>query len=65
MKQIVLLLSLLVALSFAGSVFAQSEIICSSTTSTENSGLFKHILPIFEKKTGIKVKSSHAVPGCY
>lgn len=35
---------------------AASEIICASTTSTENSGLFGHILPIFEKKTGIKVK---------
>jgi tungstate transport system substrate-binding protein len=32
------------------------EIICASTTSTENSGLFGYILPIFEKKTGIKVK---------
>lgn len=35
---------------------AASEIICSSTTSTENSGLFDYMLPIFEKKTGIKVK---------
>lgn len=37
-------------------VSAATEIICASTTSTENSGLFNHILPIFEKKTGIKVK---------
>lgn len=37
-------------------VAAETEIICSSTTSTENSGLFGYILPIFEKKTGIKVK---------
>jgi tungstate transport system substrate-binding protein len=28
---------------------------CASTTSTENSGLFKYLLPIFEKKTGIHV----------
>lgn len=35
---------------------AESEIICASTTSTENSGLFGYILPMFEKKTGIKVK---------
>jgi tungstate transport system substrate-binding protein len=35
---------------------AESEIICASTTSTENSGLFGYILPLFEKKTGIKVK---------
>jgi len=35
---------------------AEKEIICASTTSTENSGLFGYILPMFEKKTGIKVK---------
>lgn len=28
----------------------------SSTTSTENSGLFKHLLPIFRNKTGIEVR---------
>jgi len=28
----------------------------ASTTSTEQSGLFKHLLPIFEKKTGIGVR---------
>ena len=37
-------------------VSAGTEIICSSTTSTENSGLFDYLLPLFEKKTGIKVK---------
>ena len=31
-------------------------IIVQSTTSTENSGLFKHILPMFTKKTGIEVR---------
>jgi len=35
---------------------AATEIICSSTTSTENSGLFDYLLPLFEKQTGIKVK---------
>lgn len=35
---------------------AATEIVCASTTSTENSGLFGYILPVFEKKTGIKVK---------
>ena len=35
---------------------ASTEIVCASTTSTENSGLFGHILPMFGKKTGIKVK---------
>ena len=28
----------------------------TSTTSTEQSGLFKHLLPLFEKKTGIRVR---------
>ena len=27
----------------------------ASTTSTQNSGLFDYLLPIFEKKTGIKI----------
>lgn len=56
MRTIVFLLPFLLVLSVAGSVFAQNEIVCSSTTSTENSGLFGHILPLFEKKTGITVK---------
>ena len=31
-------------------------IVVQSTTSTQNSGLFEHILPIFTKKTGISVR---------
>ena len=31
------------------------SIIVQSTTSTQNSGLYDYMLPIFEKKTGIKV----------
>jgi tungstate transport system substrate-binding protein len=38
-----------------GSVWAETRIKCASTTSTHNSGLFDYLLPIFEKKTGIKV----------
>ena len=34
----------------------QKFITVASTTSTEQSGLFKHMLPIFEKKTGIQVR---------
>lgn len=37
------------------SAFAETRIRCASTTSTQNSGLFDYILPIFEKKTEIKV----------
>ncbi len=47
----VLVLSLMLPCSASA-----AEILCSSTTSTENSGLFGYILPLFEKKTGIKVK---------
>ena len=34
----------------------EKSIVVSSTTSTEQSGLFGYLLPIFEKKTGIQVK---------
>ena len=37
-------------------VWAQDFITVASTTSTENSGLFGHILPIFKDKTGIEVR---------
>jgi tungstate transport system substrate-binding protein len=48
---------LMVLLSGAASaVSAQKFITVASTTSTEQSGLFRHILPIFEKKTGIEVR---------
>ena len=41
----------------AAPVFAQDKFITvASTTSTENSGLFKAILPVFEKQTGIQVR---------
>ena len=35
---------------------AQKFITVASTTSTEQSGLFRHILPIFQAKTGIEVR---------
>jgi len=35
---------------------AERYITVASTTSTENSGLFGHILPLFEERTGIKVR---------
>ena len=47
----------LLALTLAGAAQAQDKFITvASTTSTEQSGLFKHLLPIFEKKTGIQVR---------
>src|SRR5512147_1200204 len=35
--------------------FAETRIRMASTTSTQNSGLFEYLLPLFEKKTGIKI----------
>jgi tungstate transport system substrate-binding protein len=48
----------LVALSLAAGIFAaQAEpIVMASTTSTEQSGLFAHLLPAFIQATGVQVK---------
>ena len=52
-----LILRFLLALSFALPAQAQQRYITvASTTSTEQSGLFKHLLPVFEKKTGIQAR---------
>jgi tungstate transport system substrate-binding protein len=51
---VVLLLIILVPLS-GRAASAETRIRCASTTSTQNSGLFEYLLPIFEKKTGIKI----------
>ncbi len=53
-----LLATVITALTLlSNSVYAQEKsIIVSSTTSTEQSGLFGFILPIFKMKTGIEVK---------
>jgi len=48
---------LLILLSNTPIAVAQDKsIVVSSTTSTEQSGLFSYLLPAFEKKTGIQVK---------
>lgn len=54
MKRLFLAILLIV---FSATAVAATDvrIRCASTTSTGNSGLFGYILPIFEKKTGIKV----------
>ena len=49
---VAVLLAVLACLSSAQERF----ITVASTTSTEQSGLFKHILPLFEKKTGIQAR---------
>lgn len=50
-------LGLLLLAAFAAPVSAQDKsIVVASTTSTQDSGLFGHILPLFKAKTGIEVK---------
>lgn len=50
-------LALVIALMTASApALAEPFIVVQSTTSTENSGLFKYLLPMFEKKTGIAVR---------
>ena len=45
------------ALAAAMPLAAQEKFITvASTTSTEQSGLFRHILPLFERETGVKVR---------
>jgi tungstate transport system substrate-binding protein len=57
MRRSVLLAALAVPLCAAlPAAAAENFIVVASTTSTEQSGLFGHILPIFEKKTGIQVR---------
>jgi tungstate transport system substrate-binding protein len=47
----------LVVTALATPVLAQEKsIVVASTTSTQDSGLFGHILPLFKQKTGIDVK---------
>ncbi|MBT9549922.1 MAG: extracellular solute-binding protein [Hydrogenophaga sp.] len=45
-----------VGLLLSTSALAQSSIVVASTTSTEQSGLFSHLLPEFKKTSGIDVK---------
>jgi len=55
--------TLIVTVALAAAIFAAPQtvaqdksIIVASTTSTQDSGLFGHLLPIFTAKTGIEVK---------
>jgi len=52
----VLCAALLVTVVGRLAVAEDKFIIVQSTTSTQNSGLFEHILPLFTKKTGIEVR---------
>ena len=48
--------ALLAAMALGRAAMGGEFIIVQSTTSTQNSGLFDHILPTFQKKTGIEVR---------
>jgi tungstate transport system substrate-binding protein len=50
------MLTMGLALTLTGAAAQDKYIIVQSTTSTDNSGLFKHLLPMFTKKTGIEVR---------
>jgi len=47
---------LLVAASWLARADEERSIVVASTTSTQDSGLFEYLLPIFKHKTGITVK---------
>jgi len=55
MRKSIALTLLFMLISSTAAVSAETRIRMASTTSTQNSGLFDYLLPIFEKKTGIKI----------
>jgi len=56
MNRRILLGALIAAVLCAPALAQDKSIVVASTTSTQDSGLFGHILPIFKAKTGIDVK---------
>jgi tungstate transport system substrate-binding protein len=55
-RLVLLAVTAIAALSMASGFAQDRSIVVASTTSTEDSGLFGHILPLFKAKTGIEVK---------
>src|SRR6202795_1037238 len=52
------LLTLIAVFALAGSAWAQSStVILSTTTSTQDSGLLDVLVPMFDKKTGLTIKT--------
>ena len=54
MKNVVAAVLSIMVMAASGSA-GEARIRCASTTSTQNSGLFDHLLPIVKEKTGIQV----------
>lgn len=44
------------AITATSAIAEEKFIVVASTTSTEDSGLFKHLLPLFKAKTGVEVR---------
>ena len=55
MRKSIVLTLLFVLLTSTAVISAETRIRMASTTSTQNSGFFDYLLPVFEKKTGIKI----------
>ncbi len=55
-RRILILGTAIAALATAPALAQDKSIVVASTTSTQDSGLFGHILPLFKAKTGIDVK---------
>ena len=54
---VLFLIAINVMASLSGAQITSDKFITlASTTSTEQSGLFKHLLPIFERQAGFKVR---------
>ena len=54
--RVMMIAALLAAISSGPTLAQDKSIVVSSTTSTQDSGLFGHILPLFKAKTGIDVR---------
>src|SRR5258708_8760944 len=51
-----LIVTALVALALPALAQEDKSIVVASTTSTQDSGLFEYLLPIYKQKTGVTVK---------
>ena len=56
MRRLLTIGLLAITIAIASPSFAQKSIVVSSTTSTEQSGLFGFLLPIYKSKSGVDVK---------
>src|SRR5580692_2681182 len=55
-RSLVVLAATITLVAAAPALAQDKSIVVASTTSTQDSGLFGHILPVFKAKTGIDVK---------